>query len=84
MYGERVQIDWPLNHPASPTSGRKCFEHKILHFDADPLKPGLVGNDDEVGFFVLAFAAGGQKLSLHNYRFILIRKVLLNGTDSGI
>lgn len=48
VYGDRVQVDWPLNHPAVPTSGRKCFEHKILHFDADPLKPGLVGNDDEV------------------------------------
>ncbi|KAL8278137.1 hypothetical protein RQP46_009461 [Phenoliferia psychrophenolica] len=48
VFGDRVQVDWPLDHPSKPTSGRKCFEHKILHFDADPLKPGLIGNDDEI------------------------------------
>ena len=57
VYGDRVQVDWPLDHPSHPTSGRKCFEHKILHFDADPLKPGLIGNDDEASLPLFAVTA---------------------------
>lgn len=89
VYGERVQIDWPLNHPASPTSGRKCFEHKILHFDADPLKPGLVGNDDEIHFNTQSTSQwdGFRHLALQDgsrmYYNGLTQDEIVAGTDEG-
>lgn len=88
-YGDRVMIDWPLNHPDEPTSGRLKFGHKVLHFDTDPFKPGLVGNDDEIhintqstsqwdGYKHLGLQDGSRKF-YHG----LTQDEIVAGTDEG-